>query len=133
MQFIFFVPPNVELEGTLHPQKCGCTPKNEGKRVHVPPDEKTCGHTDYIVLGFTQTRIKLTIYHLECNDIPNDDTSQYFIDHTVQGPLTILMTRYDWVLLMILMPRYDWMLLTILAILFQQIISLVSKPVKIKY
>jgi hypothetical protein len=45
MQFIFFVPPNEELEGTLHPQKCGCTPKNEGKRVHVPPDEKTCGHT----------------------------------------------------------------------------------------
>jgi hypothetical protein len=37
MQFIFFVPPNEELEGTLHP-------KNEGKRVHVPPDEKTCGH-----------------------------------------------------------------------------------------
>ena len=22
-----------------------CTPKNEGKRVHVPPDGKTCGHT----------------------------------------------------------------------------------------
>jgi hypothetical protein len=20
-------------------------PKNEGNRVHVPPDEKTCGHT----------------------------------------------------------------------------------------
>jgi hypothetical protein len=32
MQFIFFVPPNEELEGTLHPQKFGCTPKNEGKR-----------------------------------------------------------------------------------------------------
>jgi hypothetical protein len=45
MQFIFFVPPNEELEGTLHPQKFGCTPKNEDKRVHVPPDEKTCGHT----------------------------------------------------------------------------------------
>ena len=45
MQFIFFVPPNEELEGTLHPQKFGCTPKNEGKRVHVPPDEKSCGHT----------------------------------------------------------------------------------------
>jgi hypothetical protein len=44
MQLIFFVPPNEELEGTLHPQKFGCTPKNEGKRVHVPPDEKTCGH-----------------------------------------------------------------------------------------
>jgi hypothetical protein len=46
MQFIFFVPPksNEELEGTLHPQKCGCTPTKEGKRVHVPPDEKTCGH-----------------------------------------------------------------------------------------
>ena len=28
----------------MHPQKFGCTPKNEGKRVHVPPDEKTCGH-----------------------------------------------------------------------------------------
>jgi hypothetical protein len=46
MQFIFFVPPNEELEGTLHPQKIGYTPKNEGKRVHVPPDEKTCGHAD---------------------------------------------------------------------------------------
>jgi hypothetical protein len=33
MQLIFFVPPNEELEGTLHPQKFGCTPKNEGKRV----------------------------------------------------------------------------------------------------
>ena len=44
MQFIFFVLLNEELEGTLHPQKFGCTPKNEGKRVHVPPDEKTGGH-----------------------------------------------------------------------------------------
>ena len=47
MQFIFFVPPNEELEGTLHPQKIGYTPKNEGKRVHVPPDEKklwACWH-----------------------------------------------------------------------------------------
>ena len=26
-----------------------CTPKNEGKRVHVPPDEKTCGHAGYIL------------------------------------------------------------------------------------
>jgi hypothetical protein len=47
MQLIFFVPPNEELEGTLHPQKFGCTPKNEGKRVHVPPDEKTWGHAAY--------------------------------------------------------------------------------------
>ena len=46
MQFIFCVPPNEELKGTLHPQKFGCTPKNEGKRVHVPSDEKTCGHAD---------------------------------------------------------------------------------------
>ena len=44
MQFIFFVPPNEELKGTLHPQKFGCTPKNEGKRVHVPLNEKTCGN-----------------------------------------------------------------------------------------
>jgi hypothetical protein len=41
MQLIFFVPPIEELESTLHPQKFGCTPKNEGKRVHVPPDENT--------------------------------------------------------------------------------------------
>jgi hypothetical protein len=33
----------VEKVITLHPQKFRCTPKNEGKRVHVPPDEKTCG------------------------------------------------------------------------------------------
>jgi hypothetical protein len=25
----------------------GCTPKNEGKGVHVPSDEKTCGHAAY--------------------------------------------------------------------------------------
>ena len=31
---------------SLYIQKFGCTPKNEGKRVHVPPDEKTCGHTE---------------------------------------------------------------------------------------
>jgi hypothetical protein len=37
MQFIFFVPPNEELEGTLHP-------KNEGKRVHVPPKMKVKGY-----------------------------------------------------------------------------------------
>ena len=42
MQLIFFVPPNEELEGTL-------LPKNEGKRVHVPPDEKTCGHAGYSI------------------------------------------------------------------------------------
>ena len=43
MQFIFFVPPNEELEGTLHPQKLWCTPKNEGKRVHVPQMKKPVG------------------------------------------------------------------------------------------
>ena len=30
-----------------------CTPKNEGKRVHVPPDEKTCGHAGQGVLDTT--------------------------------------------------------------------------------
>jgi hypothetical protein len=48
MQLIFFVPPNEELEGTLHPQKFGCTPKNEGK--NVSPDEKTCGHAGMVFL-----------------------------------------------------------------------------------
>jgi hypothetical protein len=54
MQLIFFVPPNEELEGTLHPQKFGCTPKNEGKRVHVPPDEKKRGYA-------VQTRLAMFI------------------------------------------------------------------------
>ena len=58
MQLIFFVPPNEELEGTLHPQKFGCTPKNEGKRVHVPPDEKTCGHA---VLDYLTNKVKKKI------------------------------------------------------------------------
>ena len=45
----------------------------------------------------------------------------------------LLTTRYtvQWVPLTILMTRYDWVLLTILAILFQQIISLVPITVKI--
>ena len=61
-------PPNEELEGTLHPQKFGCTPKDEGKRVHVPPDEKnlwacwTCGR--YMIFSeysWFPPPIKLTI------------------------------------------------------------------------
>ena len=55
MQLIFFVPPNEELEIAppkiwMYPQKFGCTPKNEGKRVHVPPDEKTCGHAEVLFI-----------------------------------------------------------------------------------
>jgi hypothetical protein len=43
-----------QMKSTLHPQKFGCTPKNEGKRVHVLPDEKTCGHTlSHIPLYYT--------------------------------------------------------------------------------
>jgi hypothetical protein len=37
------------VQRNLNPQKFGCTPKNEGKGVHVPPDEKTCGHAVYDV------------------------------------------------------------------------------------
>jgi hypothetical protein len=40
---IFFVPPNEELEGTLHPQKCWCTPKNEGKGYMYPQMKKPVG------------------------------------------------------------------------------------------
>jgi hypothetical protein len=43
MQLIFFVPLNEQIEGTLHPHKFGCTPKNEGKRVHVPQMKKPVG------------------------------------------------------------------------------------------
>ena len=71
MQFIFFVPPNEELEGTLQPQKWRW-------RVHVPPDEKTCGHAefepmfDWIILRLSTFKIayedpimsSVTIYRL---------------------------------------------------------------------
>ena len=56
-----FVPPNEELEGTLHPQKFGCTPKNEDKRVHVPPDEKTCGHAVRILRFPPPIKVTATI------------------------------------------------------------------------
>ena len=39
MQFIFFVPPNEELEGTLHP-------KNEGKGYMYPQMKKPVGMLD---------------------------------------------------------------------------------------
>ena len=41
---------------SLYPQKFGCTPKNEGKRVHVPPDEKTCGHAEFHEVLFSSFR-----------------------------------------------------------------------------
>jgi hypothetical protein len=66
MQFIFFVPPNEELEGTLHPQKFGCTPKNEGKRVHVPPDEKTCGHAGINSKKTSLFITRIAVYNLQC-------------------------------------------------------------------
>jgi hypothetical protein len=43
MLLIFFVPPNEELQGTLHPQKLGCTPKNEGKGYMYPQMKKPVG------------------------------------------------------------------------------------------
>ena len=85
-----------------------------------------------IVFTLILVNVGSHVFSRSVNDILNDDRSWYFIDHTVQWvPLTILMTWYDWVLLTILTPRYDWVLLTILAILFQQIIFLVPKTVKI--
>ena len=97
----------------------------------INSDNKSNAFSHQIFMFFhtsSKFKILVDIIMLECNDIPNDDTSRDFIDHTVHS--TILMTRYDWMLLTILMPRYDWVLLTILAILFQQIISLVPKTVK---
>ena len=43
MQLIFFVPLNEELEGTLHPQKIGCTPKMKVKRYMYPQMKKPVG------------------------------------------------------------------------------------------
>jgi hypothetical protein len=56
MQLIFFVPPNEELE--IAPPKIWMYPKNEGKRVHVPPDEKTCGHA---ACSYASAEMLLTI------------------------------------------------------------------------
>jgi hypothetical protein len=36
MQFIFFVPPNEELEGTLHPKKLDVPPKIKVKGYMYP-------------------------------------------------------------------------------------------------
>jgi hypothetical protein len=70
----FFVPLNEELEGTLHPQKFWCTPKNEGKRVHVPPDEKTCGHAVYM-----QEIKQLDAFCLEMNRILKINLNLYSV------------------------------------------------------
>ena len=40
MQLIFFVPPNEELEGTLHPQKCDVPPKMKVKGYMYPQMKK---------------------------------------------------------------------------------------------
>jgi hypothetical protein len=44
-------------------QKFWCTPKNEGKRVHVPPDEKTCGYAAVLDFSILQ-RIQLSSLQL---------------------------------------------------------------------
>jgi hypothetical protein len=44
----------------IHPQKFGCTPKNEGKGVHVPPDEKTCGHAGLYWVNLALAWFELT-------------------------------------------------------------------------
>jgi hypothetical protein len=44
MQFIFFVPPNEELEGTLHPPKnLDVPPKMKGKGYMYPQMKKLVG------------------------------------------------------------------------------------------
>ena len=43
MQLIFFVPPNEELEGTLHPKNLDVPPKNEGKGYMYPQMKKPVG------------------------------------------------------------------------------------------
>ena len=48
---IFFVPPNEELQGTLHPQKLGCTPKNEGKGYMYPQMKKPVGMLIHLMYG----------------------------------------------------------------------------------
>ena len=49
MLLIFVVPPNEELQGTLHPQKLGCTPKNEGKGY--PQMKKPVGMLIHLMYG----------------------------------------------------------------------------------
>ena len=60
MQLIFFVPPNEELEGTLHPQKFGCTTKNEGTNGLV---FRECKHIKNIFedVYFTKNSFHITL------------------------------------------------------------------------
>jgi hypothetical protein len=58
---------------SLYPQmkswRVHCTPKNEGKRVHVPPDEKTCGHAEcrmYWLVLLSCPFYGKHCYHLVC-------------------------------------------------------------------
>ena len=69
MQLIFFVPPNEELEGTLHPQKFGCAPKNEVKGYMCPQIKKTCGHAECCI-EYTSSwaGFQLTILVVICTD-----------------------------------------------------------------
>ena len=57
MQFIFFVPPNEELEGTLPP------PKMKIKRYMYPQMKKTCGHAAHTKFK-TYCMIMLLYYYI---------------------------------------------------------------------
>ena len=72
MQFIFFVSPNEELEHCT--PKIWMYPKNEGNRVHVPADGKTCGHADneieiylFIQYGQRHAAINHRDRHIVCD------------------------------------------------------------------
>ena len=59
MQFTFFVPPNEELEGTLHPQKLDVPSKMKVKGYMYPQMKKPVG----MLLLFNANSAILQLYH----------------------------------------------------------------------
>ena len=55
LAWLFLCTSKWRVRGYIAPSKIWMYPKNDGKRVHVPPDEKTCGHAD-IKLNIMQVR-----------------------------------------------------------------------------
>ena len=59
-----------------------CTPKNEGKRVHVPPDGKNCGHAGIVESGIKHHKPTLGLFLLTCGLLAPKDFKNYLACQT---------------------------------------------------
>ena len=58
----FLCTPKWRVRGT--PKNLDVPPKNEVKRVHIPPDEKTCGHAESTYTWVRETLCWMTLFVL---------------------------------------------------------------------